>query len=274
MRILIVCQTMEYLSGSPLYNFTVAKELKNQGHDVSVYSRWSDNELRKELVSRKIMTRYSIPDEEQFDLVLISQPDHKDILCKVKSKKTINIIHSEYNCETPIIENIDEYIAIRPQVKEHLVSQHNIPKEKIRVIYNGIDLKKFSPKKRNSNKEDYIKVVLPCTLDLLRKKFIEHYTRRASEKYRIYIYGKDYKNSIYKNKWVFINEEVFDIENYIADADIVAGILLGRVNLEARAMGIVSMIHDPENPKNYDIYFPEEFEKIHDITRVVKEIIK
>jgi len=84
------------------------------------------------------------------------------------------------------------------------------------------------------------------------------------------------ENKLFKNEWVFINDEVFDIENYIADADFVSGILLGRINLEARAMGIMSFIHNPDNPLDVQSYFPkqEEFEKKHNISNVVKQIIK
>ena len=276
MKILIVCQTMTYLSGSPLYNYTLAMELKNQGHDVSVYSMWEDNDLRNNLSAKKIMPYYNMP-KDKYDLILISQSDHKNILEFVQSKKVINIIHSEYDCEEPIInDKIDHYIAIRPQIKEHLVGEHKISPDKISVIYNGIDFERFSPDKRKLHEHDYTKVVLPCTIDLLRIKFIEYYTKRATEQFRVYIYGKNYENDFYKNDWVHVNEEVFNIEDKIADADYVAGILLGRVNLEARAMGIMSFIHNPENPLEVQAFYPkiDEFEDRHKISNVVKQIIK
>lgn len=268
---------MTYYSGSPLYNYTLARELKRQGQDVSVYSMWAENKLKENLVKDKIMTRYNKPVGEYYDLVIISQPDYKELLDEITAKRVINIVHSHYDCETPITDKrVDKYIAIRPEIKEHLVKKHKIPAEKIRVIYNGIDFKRFKATKRKSHKGDYVKVVLPCTLDMLRKKFIEYYARKASKRYRVYIYGKDYGNKMRLNKWVFRHKEVFDIEKYIADADVVAGILLGRINLEARAMGIVSFIHDPENPSKSEIFFPseKEFRKRHDIKLVSKEIIK
>ena len=73
----------------------------------------------------------------------------------------------------------------------------------------------------------------------------------------------------YKNEFVTISPAVFNIEKKIADADIVAGILLGRVNLEARAMGIVSTIHNPDDPASFSYYFPvrEDFDREHDIKK-------
>lgn len=276
MRILIICHTMTSISGSPLYNYTLAKELKRRGHEVVVFSMWEDNEIRNNLVKEKIMTAYSEPPKGYYDLVFISQPDHKNHLDQIKAGKIINIVHSEYDCEEPITDkNIDHYVAIRPEIKEHLISSHHIDEDKISVIYNGIDFDKFNISKRKVNKNDYIKVVLPCTLDLLRKDFIEYYTRQASERFRVFIYGTNYDNDIYINQFVSVNDSVFDIENYIADADIVAGILLGRVNLEARAMGIVSYLHDPKYPENYKIYYPDytKFKKRHDIKNVVNKLL-
>ena len=192
MRILIICHTMTYLSGSPLYNYTLALELKKQGHDVSVLSMWADNKLRNNLGKSKIMTCYTKAPEGMYDLVIISQSAWKDSLDHIKAKKIINVVHSQYDVETPITDKrIDCYIAIRPEIKEHLIFGHNIPENIIKVIYNGIDFERFSHKKRKIHKGSYTKIVLPCTLDMLRKRFIEFYTRRASEKYRIHIYGKD-----------------------------------------------------------------------------------
>lgn len=220
---------MTSISGSPMYNYTLAIELKRLGHSVSVYSMWSDNELRNDLVKKSIETLYDAPNG-YFDLVIISQPDFSYILDNITSDKIINIVHSEYNCESPIISNkISHYVAIRKSIKDHLISEHNIPGDKISVIYNGIDLSRFSPKKRKINNEDYIKVVIPCTLDQLRKNFIEYYTRRASDKFRIFLYGTDYGMDFYKNEFVTISPAVFNIEKKIADADIVAGILLGEL---------------------------------------------
>lgn len=275
MKILIVCHTMTSISGSPMYNYTLALELNRLGHSVSVFSMWADNKLKDDLIERKIMPYHSRP-AGHFDLVLISQPDFKDIVYEISADKIINIVHSEYDCETPIInERISHYVAIRQSIKDHLINDHKIPDNKISVIYNGIDFKRFNQDKRKPNNNDYIKVVIPATLDALRTKFIEYYTKKANDKFRVFLYGRDYGISFYKNEFVSINPEMFNIEDAIADADIVAGILLGRVNLEARAMGIVSAIHDPENPENYSYFFPnwEDFERENNIKNVCNKLL-
>lgn len=266
---------MTSISGSPMYNYTLALELQRQGHSVAVFSMWAENKLKDDLVKRKIMTYHTAP-SGHFDLVFISQPDFKDALDYISAEKIINIVHSEYDCETPIISRrIYHYVAIRQAIKDHLINDHKIPEDKISVIYNGIDFKRFNPERRKSNNNDYIKVVIPCTLDALRTKFIEYYTRKASDKFRVFLYGKDYGIEFYKNEFVSVNPEMFYIEQAMADADIVAGILLGRVNLEARAMGIVSLIHDPENPESYSFFFPkrEDFNRENNIENVASKLL-
>ena len=264
MKIIIVCSTMEYLSGSPLYNYTLALELAKE-HKVSVLSRWRYNSLQMDLEDAGVKCLDET--NEHYDIALVSQRD----MPLPSADKVINIIHSEYDCETPR-ENIEHYVAIRPSIKEHLVNEHNIPEDKITVIYNGIDLERFSP--REKSERDYFKVVIPATRDSLRQKMFDYYVKKASKDYRVFIYGKNFGADI-QGDYVYQYDEVANIEDFIGDADLVAGILLGRVNLEARAMDIKSVIHNPENPEDMYEYYPDrdEFDKNHDIKNVAKQLI-
>jgi len=274
LKIAITCSTMAVLSGSPIYNYTLAKELAIQGHDVDVYSGWG--KYYKDLDKYGVRRLDTINARGDYDLLLISQKQSFALAKKISSKKIINIVHSEYDCETPVIDNkIDQYIAIRPSIKEHLIKHYGISDKNITVVYNGVDLAKFSKNKRKKHKEKYTKVVLPCTFDQLRLPFIEHYTKQASKDFRVLLIGQSFNNKFYKNEYVTIHKEVEDIENYITDADYIAGILLGRVNLEAMAMGIPSYIHNPANPEEFSLFdlSSKEFKKRHNIVNVAKDII-
>lgn len=279
MKILIVAEITS-ISGSPMYNYTLAIELKAQGYDVDFYSISSNHEIKRRLLQNGISIITNIDINIKYKLTLISQPTHVNLLKIIKSENIFNIIHSEYVEETPIdLPIIDKYIAIRPSIKDHLIKEHHIDESKIEVIYNGVDLDRFNPSKRKKHEGDYIKVVLPCTIHDLRIPFIKYYIDKANKNYRVYIYGHGLPLSNFNlpnNKWVFVEDVKFDIENYIYDADFVAGILLGRVNLEAKAMGIPSYIHDPSNPNNfYKFELDEaEFKKKHDIKNVATSIIK
>lgn len=266
MKIIIVCQTMTYLSGSPLYNYTLAKELVKE-NDVYLLSNWADNYLKKDLAANGVKCITETNDE--YDLALVSQRNFPI----PKAKKVINIVHSEYDYETPIIEGIDHWVAIRPSIKEHLIAEHGILEDKITVIYNGVDLERFKP--REKTERDYVKVVIPATIDSLRQKFFNYYTSKANKDYRIFIIGKYFGAYIPKSEFISIQGETDEIEKEIADADIVAGILLGRVNLEARACNVISYIHNPDNPEEYEVYYPHrwDFEERHDIKKVAKQLL-
>lgn len=236
MKILIIVSEMISLTGSPLYHYTLAIELKLKGHDVDIYSRFGNNELRVNMSNLGINLLSDIDKNLKYDIVFISQPLFKDKLDCVNSDCIINICHSEYDCESPIKDKkIFKYVAIRPSIKEHLINDHGILADKIEVIYNGVDFKRFNPQKRIKHRGNYTKVVLPCPIHDLREKFIRYYTDKANKQYRVFIYGKNYIVDFEKtiNEYVTILPSVFDIENYIGDADLIAGILLGRVNLEA-----------------------------------------
>ena len=59
-------------------------------------------------------------------------------------------IHSEViELEDPIKhESIKKYIAIRPEIKTHIVNKFEISEEMVDVIYNPVDDEKFNPKKQ------------------------------------------------------------------------------------------------------------------------------
>lgn len=274
MKILIKCETMAYLSGSPLYNYELAMELSKE-HDVYIYSNWNhptmwDRDNCQIMFTNLAMAGINIIDNlnDVYDLAIISQM--KDD--RVKAKRIINVVHSEYDCETPYY-TADEWVAIRPSIKEHLEKYHNIPSNKIRVIYNGIDLERFKPTDVIDKK---CRVVIPCTLDPLREKFLNWYIDRASDDFNVELYGFDCGAKLHTSPFVTIHKPIFNIEKVMSGADLVAGILLGRVNLEARAMKILSRIHNPDNPDEYEEYYPpqREFEPLHDIKIIAKQIIK
>jgi glycosyltransferase involved in cell wall biosynthesis len=262
MKIILVCTSMQNLSGSPLYHYTLAKELAKE-YQVAVLSRWTNNHLLYDLedLGVEILTE----PKGHYDLAIVSQND----MPLPSADKIVNVIHSEYDCEAPR-DNMEHYVAIRPSIKEHLIKEHNIPEEKIEVIYNGVDLEKFSPIEKSER--DYFKVVIPATRDSLRQKMFDYYVNKANKDYRVFIFGTNFGARI-QGEYIYQFDEVSNIEEHIGDADLVAGILLGRVNLEARAMNVKSVIHNPDNPEDCYEYYPDrqEFEKMHDIKNITKK---
>jgi hypothetical protein len=82
----------------------------------------------------------------------------------------ISTIHSEViDLEKPVKhESIKKYIAIRPEIKDHLIDNFDIEENNIDIIYNPVDNTKFT-NKSNINGEY---VLFIGTIDYLRKNTI------------------------------------------------------------------------------------------------------
>lgn len=262
MKIALTGKTMTYLSGQPLYVYEVAREMKRLGLDVSVVSVWANNELKQNLI--KIGVPCMTDSIEEYDVAFISEMDYG-----IQTKKKIQIVHSEYDCETPI-EGMDGYVCIRPEIQEHIIREHTIPREKTIVIYNGVDMERFKPIQKQER--NYTKVVVPCTLDKLRERFLQEISKSREDR-RVFLIGDNYGANIPLRPFTFFHPSTFNIERFIADADEVHGIHLGRVNLEAYACGVDSYIWNPVTLEK-EKYKPKDFEKNHNIVNVVQQLLE
>lgn len=293
MKILVTGLSMAYLSGQPLYCYELCRELNRLGHDVTMMadtvtptgelSGRDGHKLVKNLREEGIKCIDWNADKcSGYDLILASEPKSEIIFMSSSNTPVFNIVHSEYACESPIPnrKEIIKYICIRPSIAVHIITQHGIPADKVKVIYNGVDRKRFNPEelgakfRRPELKEFKYKIVAPCTLDKLREKFLNHLIDSATKDRHVVLVGMDCGANLNKSPYVEIKPDTFDIQNEMADADEVAGILLGRVNIEAWSMGIKSTIYDPVTLENITIEPPKDFDEKHNIINVVNKIIK
>lgn len=96
---------MEYLSGSPLYNYELARELKRLGHNVCIVSSFEHpfgggEILQKNLLKFGIgcLPKEYLNQAVGFDLIIGSQMSNVTFNCGCP---IINVVHSEYDCENP-----------------------------------------------------------------------------------------------------------------------------------------------------------------------------
>lgn len=263
MRILLTTKSMGYLSGACLYTYELARELAKT-NDVTILSDWrvigKDGEYLKRGLKGINKISYM---RGEYDVVIASQ------FCPEVKCPVINVVHSEYDVETPI-PNCDAYIAIRPSIKEHIIKEHNIDTEKVFVVYNGVDRDRF--KKVDKVKRDFKLTVVPCTIDRLREKFINHLCSLSNEKNVYAFFGDYYGAKVNKTPYTLFFPAKFHIEENIGGADEVAGILLGRVNLEAESCGVPSLIYNPDTLQS-DYFKSDDFDERHNIKNVAKQIL-
>jgi len=215
--------------------------------------KWTMNSPNGQVVSNP--NTFYKTSEVSFDII---HTQHKPITEKVCSLyptiPKITTIHSEViDLENPFIhESIEEYIAIRPEIKDYLINRFEIDENLIDVIYNPIDGSRFNEK--NTTEGDYVLFV--GTIDYLRKQTIEdlvEYTKSIGKE--LWVVGKrnpqnDYIIEVLKNPHVKHFDDNYNVEKYVKNCYQTAGIQLGRTTIEGWLCGKQGWIYKVDNSGN------------------------
>jgi len=283
LNVLLGCLSFANYTGSELYVFELAKQLINEGCNVSVCSnigepllsaghrlgikmyslqeppnfklgdgQWKLKTTNGDVLSEK-NTLYKIADID-FDVIHLNhKPVTEHLLRLYPNTPVICSIHSEViNLEEPVISpQIKKYIAIRPEIKDFLVNKFEINSEAIDVIYNPIDSNRFTPKNIEQHK-DTKRILFVGTIDYLRKQTIQDLIATTkTDGNELWIVGK--KNDKYLDDMIKDQSHVKyfpptnEVEKYINKCDETAGILLGRTTIEGWMCGKKGWIYDVDN---------------------------
>ena len=276
-KVLISCLFFRNFTGSELYVYELAKSLMKLNCSVTVLSqiggpltemakkigikclsfenapgfklgdgKWSFNTPEGQQVS--ILNNLYKISEADYDIIHIQhKPVTERILNMYPELNKISTIHSEVmgqGLEDPIMDKtIKKYIAIRPEIKSHLIENFEIPEEMIEVIYNPVDNTKFQPK--DIQTENYVLFV--GTIDYLRKESILdliEYTREIGKE--LWLVGQNngnYLENILLEPHVKHFPATWNIEEYILKSYETAGIQLGRTTIEGWMCGKPSWIY-------------------------------
>lgn len=263
-KVLISCLFFRTFTGSELYVYELAKSLIKQNCDVTVLSQIGGplTDMAKRIGIKclpfeqspgfklgdgqwgfttdkgfqpsqpNVMYRVS---EVNFDVIHMQhKPVAERMVLFYPEINKIYSIHSEViELEDPIKhESIKKYIAIRPEIKEHIVNKFEIPEEMVEVIYNPIDNDKFKPK--TIKEENYVLFV--GTIDYLRKETIMDLIDYTSENNKeLWLVGEDKSNylpAILTNSHVKHFPPTWNVEPYVQKCSETAGIQLGRTTIE------------------------------------------
>jgi glycosyltransferase involved in cell wall biosynthesis len=277
LKVLLSCISFRNFTGSELYVFELAKSLLKLNCSVTVLSQIGGpvTDMAKKLgikcVSFENAPGFKLGDgqwgmntpegfkpstpnalyrvsEVDYDIVHIQhKPVTERILNMYPELDKICTIHSEVmsqNLENPILnETIKKYIAIRPEIKEHMINNFEIPEELIEVIYNPVDNDKF--KSKNISEENYVLFV--GTIDYLRKESILdliEYTREIGKE--LWLVGENngnYLENVLLEDHVKHFPSTWNVENFILKSYETAGIQLGRTTIESWMCGKSSWIY-------------------------------
>lgn len=314
-KVMLGCLSFANLTGSELYVYELAKELVKQNCDVTICSQVGDPLGRMarqqgiKLCSVQEPVGFKLGDGKwlvntqdgkqtpsqqgmlyqvatvNFDILHLNHKPITEHLLKIyPNTPVICSIHSEVIAlENPVInENIKKYIAIRPEIKEYIVNEHGIDENKVDVIYNPIDYKRFTNKNYVNNKPNK-RILAICTIDYLRKNMlVDLIETTEKEGNELWICGKknqdDYLTGMMNGKpHVKYIEPSFETEKLIHQCDETSGILLGRVTIESWLCGKPAWIYDVDDQGNIKskklTYPPQDIEKFRS-DLVAKQIIE
>jgi len=222
-KIIFLRQKYTPLGGAEKYLRRLSKNLdeKNIEYEIthSNLPKWLPPWIKALAFNKQVCKNKK--DKFYFSLERITCPDiyragdgvHKEFL---KTKKfSLNPLHLVYlYLEKKCFDNVKKIIANSKFVKEQIISNYQIPSEKIEIIYNGIEIKDFD--KRNSKvklkKEfgiDNEKIVLFVGSGFERKgvkEFLEIISKIDID-FKAFIIGKDKKIKRYKDLTKRLNLE-------------------------------------------------------------------
>lgn len=283
LKILIGCLLFKEFTGSEMYVFELSKNLIKLGHDVSVVSKHIGGpltEMAKNL-GIKIYNLSQPPKNEKFDIIHGQHhPVVSELLKIYPNTPMVCTIHSEViQLENPIFHpNIKKYIAIRPEIKNHIINNFfPISEKMVDIIYNPIDAERFN--KTEIQNLGYTLFV--GTIDTLRKNTIFdliNYTKSKNKE--LWIVGKNHSNylqNVVNNSHVKYYESTYNVENFVKNCDETAGILLGRTTIEGWMCGKSGWIYNVDHTgkilnKTFN-EFPPDIEKFSS-ENVIKKIKK
>ncbi|MDO8281047.1 MAG: glycosyltransferase family 4 protein [Thermodesulfovibrionia bacterium] len=200
MKIALIRKNYTPYGGAENYMKQVAAGLVGKGHDIHILSagNWEETEFhvhkieaasRPSLLSNLLfsMNIKSFLDKETFDSVVSFERTgygdiyragdgcHKEWLNKRKKHepfyKRISFAINPHHrmllyLEKKTFENLKIIIANSNMVKDDIIRNYAIPSEKIRVIYNGVDLQRFHPA------DDDKKEAAKCSMGLQGMKVV------------------------------------------------------------------------------------------------------
>ena len=234
MNILLGCLSYREFTGSEIYFYELSTALRDAGHKVSIFSPFVDSPLADK-TTEILFPNFNDIKKEKYDLVLFS---HGKVIWEyiqhVKTKKLINIIHSEVlELEEPVLsDKIDEYVGIRPSIVDYIKNIISSSSKPVKLIYNPFDLTRFNPKNCKKKKSIKEKIVLfPGSLDYLRYKPLQ-YLINLSEKqnFKILHVGRNDYSTVHPNFTTI--SPTWNMEKEYKKCDIVSGIFLGRTTIE------------------------------------------
>jgi len=271
MRILLNLYSYGKVTGSELYVYELARELLALGHHVGIASISTD--MDSELVGRlqhENLEYYQLCDiKDEWDIVHSSQTQSTEMVKLLVTCPIIQTIHSEVleKYESPV-DGLSHYVAIRKTIYDNLVKKYG--KERVSLIYNGVDPKRFHPFGKLSRA-----IAFPGTVNYLRSKAFQDAARYMEDGYEIYYVGEGWENKTVG--MTHFMKPIWNIESVYKKCSMTASIMLGRTTIEGWMCGLPGIIYTIDDKggivRKTIKYPPSDIDRYRS-DNVAKELVK
>jgi hypothetical protein len=178
--------------------------------------------------------------KERYDIIASQQPQStRWALNAFPGTPLILTVHSEYECERPIIEpTITHYVYIRPSIRD----RWELDALRSTLIYNPVDFSRFN--RENVTDEGFLLFV--GSIYLLRQEASLDALSRFPDR-DIYFVGdksSDYLDHLHNRRARWLPGTDWNIEHLTKKCHATLGCLLGRTTIEGWACGKPGYIYD------------------------------
>ena len=273
MNILITHALLPRLGGSYLYTEELTNALRKNHNVVTINDYVIDHNFDYEINTIEQIR------EIDFDLIIIMQAKHFIHLnISIKKSRVVNVIHSEiYDLDDPLINNRVLYIAVRDEIKKHLIENFKINPNKIFVLLNPINKKyrEITNETLETIPKDNYGIFACRDIGIERHKAAIDFAifcRELNCKPMLISYLQPGMREIFERLYDTILDPTPDLYIYVKNAKICGGILKGRTHWEAKLYGkpVVEYMVDSEGEIFDVLYEPApsvlEIEEIKKIT--------
>lgn len=255
-RLLISYQNGNAYGGSENFNYELITELANyKDLDITVATFTEPNldfHMFKDMINLgvKVKPLQGLKQEEnEFDLIIVSQPYPTQLLCHLYfNTPKISIIHSVIRSEELIKhESIKEYVSVQVDIYKHLKSFYNINYKNISLIYNPVDETRFNIDEIHLSYKNPkpTGLLVGEVNDPIRIPMIEHMVQNCIENdWNLIIISHSKRD--FNNRLIQIIEPTYNTETWLKNVNFAVG-LRGRVCIESLMCGTPFYAYDINN---------------------------
>ena len=238
MDILITHALAPRLGGSYLYTEELTNALRKNHNVVTINENIIDHNFNYEINTIEQIR------EMNFDIIIIMQAKHFiNLDIQIKKSRVINVIHSEiYDLDDPLINNRVVYVAVRNEIKNHLIEKFNINSNKIYVLLNPINKKYHEISCETSDITPSGNYGLFACRDVGVERYgavldFAIFCRELNYKPILISYLHPHVRETLEKFYDIILDPTPDLHLYVKNAKICGGILKGRTYWESKLYG-------------------------------------